>query len=42
MIIRVFNITVGVLVALTVGCYAVMFIYVAVRAALLFVHVLPA
>ena len=41
MIIRVFNITVGVLVALTVWCYAVMFMYVAVRTAILFFHLLP-
>jgi hypothetical protein len=41
MIIRAFNLTVGVLVALTVWCYAVMFMYLVVRAALLFYHMLP-
>jgi hypothetical protein len=41
MIIRVFNITVAALVAFTVWCYAVMFMYVAVRTVLLCCHLMP-
>ncbi len=42
MIIRVFNITVAALVAITVWCYAVMFMYMAVRALMMFCHLVPA
>jgi len=41
MIIRAFNITLCVLVAFTVWCYAVTFMYAVVRAAVLFYHLLP-
>ena len=41
MMIKAFNITLGVVVALTVWCYAVMFTYIVVRAALLFYHLMP-
>jgi hypothetical protein len=38
--IKTINITLGVLVAFTVWCYAVMFMYVVIRAALLSYHLL--
>jgi len=40
MILKALNVTVGVLVAFTVWCYAVAVAYVVVRAALLFYHLI--
>jgi hypothetical protein len=40
MILKTFNITLGVLVALSVWCYAVAFLYVLVTAALLAYHLM--
>ena len=41
MIIKAFNLTLGVLVAFSVWCYAIAFLYAAIRAALAFYHLLP-